>query len=95
MQVRQAQKPSGIILRLVDLRDVHRKTLRHLSSGAEYLIFDEEVASLTEAAIDEGFQACTGTGGRSAQAMTAAAFIGRLPTFPKATVDEVLESAQS
>lgn len=68
------------------------KLSRHLSSGAEYLIFDEQVASLTEAAIHEGlFKPARGPAGRSAQAMTAAAFMGRLPTFPEATVDEVLD----
>jgi hypothetical protein len=68
------------------------KLSRHLSSGREYLIFDEPVANLTEAAIREGlFSPARGPAGRSAQAMAASAFMGRLPTFPRATVDEVLD----
>jgi ElaB/YqjD/DUF883 family membrane-anchored ribosome-binding protein len=64
----------------------------YLSSGRDYLIFDENVASLTEAAIREGlFTPASGASGRSAQAMTASALMGRLPTFPDATVDEVLD----
>jgi hypothetical protein len=65
---------------------------RHLSSGREYLIFDDQIASLTESAIREGiFTPASGPSGRSAQAMTASALMGRLPTFPNATVDEVLD----
>jgi len=68
------------------------KLSAHLSSGEAYLIFDEQVASLTEAAIREGlFKPAPGPAGRSAQAMSAAAFMARLPTFPGATVDEVLD----
>lgn len=68
------------------------KLSRHLSSGREYLIFDEKTASLTGAAIREGlFKPAKGPAGRSAQAMTASALMGRLPTFPDATVDEVLD----
>jgi hypothetical protein len=69
-----------------------QKLSQHLSSGREYLIFDERVASLTQAAIREGiFTPAKGPAGHSAQAMTASAFMGRLPTFPNATVDEVLD----
>jgi len=68
------------------------KLSRHLSSGREYLIFDEPIARLTEAAIREGlFTPAKGSAGRCAQAMTASGLMGRLPTFPKATVDEVLD----
>lgn len=68
------------------------KLSRHFSSGREYLIFDEPIANLTEAAIREGlFTPAKGPAGRSAQAMTASALMGRLPTFPNATVDEVLD----
>jgi hypothetical protein len=68
------------------------KLSRHLSSGREYLMFDEPVANLTEAAIREGlFTPARGPAGRCAQAMTASALMGRLPTFPNATVDEVLD----
>jgi hypothetical protein len=68
------------------------KLSAHLSSGEAYLIFDKQVASLTEAAIREGlFKPAPGPAGRSAQAMSAAAFMARLPTFPGATVDEVLD----
>ncbi len=68
------------------------KLSRHLSSGREYLIFDEPIANLTSAAISEGlFSPAKGPAGRCAQAMTASALMGRLPTFPLATVDEVLD----
>jgi hypothetical protein len=68
------------------------KLSEHLSSGREYLIFDEPIASLTKAAIEAGvFTPAQGPAGRSAQAMTASGLMGRLPTFPEATVDEVLD----
>ncbi len=68
------------------------KLARHLSSGREYLMFDEEVASLTHAAVEEGlFRPATGAAGRTAQAMAASGFVGRLPTFPTASLDEVLD----
>lgn len=65
---------------------------RHLASGREYLVFDAPIASLTEAAIREGvFKPAKGPAGRCAQAMFAASLMGRLPTFPDATLDEVLD----
>jgi len=68
------------------------KLSKHLSSGREYLIFDEPIANLTEAAIREGlFTPATGPAGRCAQAMTASGLMGRLPTFPTATIDEVID----
>jgi hypothetical protein len=68
------------------------KLSKHLSSGREYLIFDEPIANLTEAAIREGlFTPAKGPAGRCAQAMTASGLMGRLPIFPTATVDEVLD----
>ena len=68
------------------------KLSKHLSSGREYLIFDEPIANLTEAAIREGlFTPAKGPAGRCAQAMAASGLIGRLPTFPTATVDEVID----
>ena len=68
------------------------KLSKHLSSGREYLIFDEPIAHLVEAAVREGlFSPANGPTGRSAQAMAASALMGRLPTFPDATVDEVLD----
>jgi hypothetical protein len=68
------------------------KLRKHLSAGKDYLIFDEAIASLTEAAIREGlFSPAKGPAGRCAQAMAASGLIGRLPTFPDATVDEVLD----
>jgi hypothetical protein len=68
------------------------KLTKHLSSGREYFIFDEPIANLVEAAIREGlFTPAKGPAGRSAQAMAASALMGRLPTFPNATVDEVLD----
>ena len=68
------------------------KLSKHFSSGREYLIFDEPIANLTEAAIREGlFTPAKGPAGRCAQAMTASGLMGRLPTFPTATVDEVID----
>jgi len=68
------------------------KLSRHLFSGREYLIFDEPIARLTEAAIREGlFTPAKGAAGRCAQAMTASGLMGRLPTFPATTVDEVID----
>lgn len=68
------------------------KLSKHLSSGREYLIFDQPVANLTEAAIREGlFTPAKGPAGRCDQAMTASGLMGRLPTFPIATVDEVID----
>jgi len=68
------------------------KLSKHLSSGREYLIFDEPIANLTEAAIREGlFTPAKGPAGRCAQVMTASGLMGRLPTFPTATVDEVID----
>jgi hypothetical protein len=68
------------------------KLSKHLSAGKEYLIFDEPIASLTEAAIREGlFSPAKGPAGRSAQAMAASGLMGKLPTFPNAAVDEVLD----
>lgn len=63
-----------------------------LSSGREYLIFDEKVANLTRAGIREGlFRPAKGPTGRSVQAMVASGLMARLPTFPDATLDEVLD----
>jgi len=68
------------------------KLTRHLSSGREYFIFDEPIANLVEAAVREGiFTPAKGPAGRSAQAMAASVLMRRLPTFPNATVDEVLD----
>jgi len=68
------------------------KVSKHLASGREYLIFDEPIANLTEAAIREGlFTPAKGPAGRCAQAMTASGLMGRLPTFPSATIDEVID----
>jgi hypothetical protein len=69
---------------------------KYLSSGKPYLIFDRSIAELTEAAIREGiFTPAKGPTGRCAQAMTASGLMGRLPTFPTATVDEVLDIRSS
>lgn len=68
------------------------KLSKQLSSGRSYLLLDESVASLTAAAIREGlFKPAKGPSGRAAQAMAASGLMGRLPTFPEATVDEVLD----
>lgn len=65
---------------------------KYLSSGKQYLIFDRPIAELTEAAIREDiFTPAKGPTGLCAQAMTASGLMGRLPTFPKATMDEVLD----
>jgi len=84
------QSPDPYIGRIVET--FVDKLSRHLASGREYLIFDEPIANLTEAAIMAGlFSPAKGPAGRSAQAMTASALMGRLPTFPNATVDEVID----
>lgn len=68
------------------------KLSHHFASGREYLVFDQAIANLTEAAIREGlFRPSPSAAGRCAQAMTASALMGRLPTFPAATLDEVLD----
>jgi hypothetical protein len=68
------------------------KLSQHLSTGNEYLVFDDPVARLVDAAVREGaVQPTTGSKGRARQMMTAASFMGRLPTFPDATVDELLD----
>jgi len=68
------------------------KLAHHLSTGRDYLVFDSAVAGLVEAAVREGlFQPAMGPAGRSAQAMSAASLMGRLPTFPGAEVDELLD----
>jgi hypothetical protein len=65
---------------------------KHLEDGRNYLLFDEEVASLTAAAVRAGIiRPSSGQAGRAAQAMTASDFIARLPSFPTATVNEVLD----
>jgi hypothetical protein len=64
----------------------------HLSAGKEYLIFDERIADLTRSAIEAWvFKPASGPTGRSAQVMTASGLMARLPTFPDATVDEILD----
>lgn len=64
----------------------------HLSTGRDYLIFDETIADIVGLAIREGlFSPAEGPSGRSAQAMAAATFMHRLPTFPSASVDEVID----
>ena len=67
-------------------------SLPGISTARDYLLFDEPIASLTDAAIREGlFTPAPGPAGRSAQAMAASGLMARLPTFPAATVDEVLD----
>jgi hypothetical protein len=69
-----------------------QKLSTHLSSGNEYLVFDDAIGRLVDAAVAESvFQPAVGPKGRSTQAMTAASFMARLPTFPDATVDEILD----
>ncbi|WP_194924129.1 hypothetical protein [Catenulispora pinisilvae] len=68
------------------------KLSKYLSSGREYLIFDEPIAELTEAAVREGvFVPAKGPAGMCAQAMAASGLMSRLPTFPTATVDEIID----
>jgi hypothetical protein len=68
------------------------KLTQHLSSGRDYLVFDDAVARLVDAAVREGaVRPTTGSKGRSRQVMTAATLMTRLPTFPEATVDELLD----
>ena len=69
-----------------------RSLSRHLSSGQGYLVFDQPTAELTDAAIRAGvFTPAAGPAGRATEAMTAASLLSRLPTFPNATVDEILD----
>lgn len=68
------------------------KLRRHLATGREYLLFDEATASLMDSAIRAGvWTPAKGPAGRSAQAMTGAGLMGRLPSFPDASMDEVLD----
>jgi hypothetical protein len=57
------------------------------------LVFDDAVARLVDAAVREGvFQPTTGPKERSTQAVSAATFMARLPAFPDAKVDELLDT---
>jgi hypothetical protein len=68
------------------------KLWAQLASGRDYLVFDDAIASLVEAAVREGVvKPAKGPASRLAQAMTASTLMARLPTFPGATVDEVLD----
>jgi hypothetical protein len=64
----------------------------HLEAGRAYLMFDNPTAGLVDAGLREGlFKAAPGPSGRAAQAMTASGLLARLPTFPQASVDEVID----
>jgi hypothetical protein len=64
----------------------------YLSSGRDYLAFDEQVASLVDSAIGAGImQPTQGPMSRSAQVMSASGLMAHLPTFPNATTDEVID----
>lgn len=87
---RGRQQSSGYVSQMMET--FMAKLSTHLSSGREYLIFDEAIAGLVDAAIREGLlKPAKGPAGRSAQAMAASALMDRLPTFPGATVDEVVD----
>ncbi len=65
---------------------------QHLEAGRNYLIFDRQTASLVEAGLKDGlFRAAPGPSGRAAQAMTASGLLARLPTFPLASLDEIID----
>jgi hypothetical protein len=67
------------------------KLSTYLSSGGDYLLFDEPLASLIASAIESSLiRPVPGSVGRSAQAMGAFGLMSRLPTFPNSTTDEVL-----
>ena len=68
------------------------KLSQHLTTGSEYLIFDDSIARLVEEGVATGmFAPVSGPAGRSAQAMAASTFVKQLPTFPNASVDEVID----
>lgn len=74
------------------LQTFFRKLSTYLSSGRGYLLCDEPIASLMEAAISEGLvRPAQGPTSRSAQVLGGSGLMARLPTFPDATVDEVLD----
>jgi hypothetical protein len=64
----------------------------HLRSGRDYLIFDRRTASLVDVGLKDGlFTTTPGPSARAAQAMTASGLLARLPTFPRASLDEVVD----
>jgi hypothetical protein len=63
-----------------------------LTSGDGYMMVDKDVASLIEALIREGrVTVSAGTRSRNTQAMTASGLLARLPSFPSASMCEVLD----
>lgn len=57
-----------------------------------YPLFDEEMASLVNSAVREGLLDLSPPArGRGRQAGAATGFLGRLPTFPLASIDEVID----
>ena len=68
------------------------KLSAYLSSGRDYLLCDEPLASLLDSAIEDGLvRPVQRPVGRSAQVLAGSGLMAYLPTFPDATVDEVLD----
>jgi hypothetical protein len=79
----------AIIARFLD------KLSDYLSSGTDYLVLDEAIGRLVDAAVREGVVTpSAGPTKRSAEATGAAAFMSRLPSFPDASIDELLDIRQ-
>lgn len=65
---------------------------KSLTVDREYLAFDSGTAELTQAAISEGlFKPTDGGLSRNAQAMLGTELVAELPSFPHATLDEVVD----
>lgn len=65
---------------------------KQLENGDDYLVVDGGIASLIEAMVREGRVFIgTGTKSRNTQAMTASRLLGKLPSFPMASMSEILD----
>jgi hypothetical protein len=76
--------------------DLFESFLAHLAATvadpSTYPMFDQQVSGLLRAAVDEGKFSPTASGtSRSKQVTAAADFLGRLPNFSAATLDEILD----
>lgn len=76
-----------------DFADVYLERLTSvLSDRQSYPLFDSKVADLVKSAVDAGAIESSEAGrARARQAGLANAFLDRLPTFPNATLDEVID----
>lgn len=85
-----AEYDSGFIEELLGL--FLDKLGEYLSRGRDYLLFDGAIASLIDEAISTArVRPTDGPTRRSAQAMNALGLMERLPSFPHAGVDEILD----